>query len=214
MHFCQLSRNWVLKLDLGTHLRDNRGHLVLWDLELFWRSLKVGQTKLENMHFCRISQNWNFKSDLDTHLRDEHGHLFLWDLEVFWPSFEFAQTKVENMHFCRLPPNWVLKVVLGTHLKVHLSTHLREKHGHLFLWYLELFFPSFKGGQTKVENMRFCRHFHNWVLKVDLATLLRDKHGHLFVWDLDFGPHSRLVKQRLKICTFVDFLRIEFWKWI
>ena len=48
------------------------------------------------------------------------------------------------------------------------------------------------------------------VFKVDLGTHLRDKHGPLFLIDSHlFGPHSRLVKARLEICTFVDFLRIE-----
>ena len=43
MHFCQLSRNWVLKVDLGTHLRDDHGHLFLWYWELFWPFLiKIG----------------------------------------------------------------------------------------------------------------------------------------------------------------------------
>ena len=51
-------------------MRDKHGHLFLWDLELFWPSFKVGQTKVENMHFCQLSQNWNLKVDLDTHLRD------------------------------------------------------------------------------------------------------------------------------------------------
>ena len=77
-----------LKVELGTHLRDNNGHLFLWDLNLFWPSFKIGQTIFENMHFCRLSCNRNFKVDLDTHLKDKHGHLCLWDLELFWPSFK------------------------------------------------------------------------------------------------------------------------------
>ena len=99
MHFCWLSQNWVWKVDLVNDLRDNHGHLYLWDLELFWPLFKVGQTNVENMHFCRIFRNWNFKVDLDTHLRDKHGHLFLWYLELFWPSLKVRQTKVENMYF-------------------------------------------------------------------------------------------------------------------
>ena len=75
MHFCQLSQNWVLKLDLGTHLRDNHGHLVLWDLEIFCPSFKVGQTKNENTCFYRLSWNWVLKLDLGTHLRYKHGKL-------------------------------------------------------------------------------------------------------------------------------------------
>ena len=66
MHFCWLSRNWVLKVDLGTHLRDKHGHLFLWYLDLYFSTFKVGQTKIENMHFCRLSRNWNFKVDLNT----------------------------------------------------------------------------------------------------------------------------------------------------
>ena len=73
----RISQNCVLKVDLGTHLGDKHGHLFLWDLELFWESFKVGQTKVENMHFFQSSQNLNFKIYLDTHLRDKHGDLFL-----------------------------------------------------------------------------------------------------------------------------------------
>ena len=68
----------------------------------------------------------------------------------------FGQTKVENMHFCRISQNW--------NFKVDLDTHLRDKHGHLFLWDLDLFGPSFNFGKTKVENMHFCRLFRNWNL--------------------------------------------------
>ena len=142
--------------------------------------------------------------DLGTHLRDKNGKLFLWDLELFWPSFKVGQTKVENMHFCRLSRNW--------NFKVHLDTHLRDKNRDVFLWDFKLFWPSFKVGQINIENMLFCWLSRNWVLKVDLHTHLRDKCGHLFydVWSY-FFPHPRLVKQRLKIRTFVDFLVIEFW---
>ena len=108
MQFCRLSQNRVLKVDFCTHFRDKNGHLFLWVLELFWPSLKVGQTKVENMHICQLFQNWVLKVDLGTHLRDNHGHLFLSDLELFFPSFKFGQTKVENMHFCWLSRNWVL----------------------------------------------------------------------------------------------------------
>ena len=41
----------IFESELGTHLRDNHGHLCLWDFELFWPSFKVGQTNVENMHF-------------------------------------------------------------------------------------------------------------------------------------------------------------------
>ena len=51
MHFGRLSRNWVLKVDLGTHLRDKNWSLFLLDLELFWPSFRIGQTKVENMEF-------------------------------------------------------------------------------------------------------------------------------------------------------------------
>ena len=132
----QLSWNWVLKVDLGTHLRDKHGKLFLWDLELFWPPFKVGQTNVENLNFCPPSRIRDLKVDLGTHLRDKHGELFLWDLELFWPSFKVGKMKVENMHFCRLSWNWVLKVDLGT--------HLRDKDGQLFLWYLDVFWPSFK----------------------------------------------------------------------
>jgi len=76
MQFCGISHNWVLKVDLGTLLRDKYGHLFLWDLELFWPLFKVGQTKVENMHFCWLSQSCILKVHLGTHLRDKHGDLF------------------------------------------------------------------------------------------------------------------------------------------
>ena len=94
------------------------------------------------------------------------------DLELFWPSFKVCQTQVESTYFC-----WFSQFL---NFKVDLDTHLRDKHGHLFLWYLEIFWPAFKIGQTKVEKRNFCRLYRNWVLKVDLGTHLRDKHGHLF----------------------------------
>ena len=102
MHFCWLSRNCVLKVDLGTHLRDKHGHLFWWDLKLFLPMLKVGQTKVENMQFCRLSWSLIFKVDLGTHLGHKYGNLFLWDLELFWPSFKVGQTKIENIYFCWL----------------------------------------------------------------------------------------------------------------
>ena len=99
MHVFLLSRNIVLKVDLGTNLRDKHWHLFLWDLDLFWPLFKVGQTKVEKMHFFRLSQNLVLKVDLGTHLRDKHVHLFLLDLELFWPMFKVGQTKVENLYF-------------------------------------------------------------------------------------------------------------------
>ena len=76
-------------------------------------------------------------------------------------------------------------------------------------------FPSFKVGQTNVENFHFCWLCQNQNFKLDLATHLWDKHGFLFyeIWSY-FGPLSKLVKPRLKTCTFFKFLEIEFWKWI
>ena len=38
---------------------------------------------------------------------------------------------------------------------------LRDKHGNQILWYLDLFYPSFKVGQTKVENVHFFRVSRN-----------------------------------------------------
>ena len=60
---------------------------------------------------------------------------------------------------------------------MYLGTHLRDKHGHLYLCDLELLWPSFKVGQTYVENMHFCRLSQNLNFKVDIDTRLRDKHG-------------------------------------
>ena len=114
------------------------------------------------------------------------------------PSFKVAQTNVEKMHFCRLSQNWVLKVDIGT--------HLRDNHRHLFLWDLELFWPSFK-----VESMHFCWLSHNLVLTIDLGTHLRDKHGHLFLWYLElFCPSLKVGDTRIKICTFSTFSELTF----
>ena len=159
------------------------------------------------MHFCRHYRNWNFKLDLHTHLRDKHGHLFLWDLELFWTLFKVGQTKVENIHVCRVSHNWVLKVGWGR--------HLRDKHGHLFLWDLQLVWLSFKVDQTKVEKMNFCWLVWNWFwkwIKVPIWEISMDTYFYE-IWNY-FGLCSRLVKLRLKICTFVDFLRIEILKYI
>ena len=57
------------------------------------------------------------------------------------------------------------------------------------------FWPSFKVGQTKVENMHLCRLSRNLVLKVDLDTQLRDKHGQLFLLDLEIFWTSFKVGQ-------------------
>ena len=73
--------------------------------------------------------------------------------------------------------NWFLKVDLGT--------HLRDKHGHLFLWDLVLYCPSFKVGQTNVENIPFLSTFLEFSLESGLGTHLIYKHGHLFLWDLE-----------------------------
>ena len=52
-------------------------------------------------------------------------------------------------------------------------------------------------------------------MKVDLGTHFRDKHGHIFLGDLElFGATIRLLKPRLKICTFVNFLKIVILKQI
>ena len=143
--------------------------------------------------------------DLGTHLRDKHWNLFLWDLELFRFSFKHAHTKLENMHFCWLSWNFVLKVDLGT--------HLRDKIWHLFLWDLDLFWPSYKVGQTKVENMHFFEflgiEFWNliWlpISEISIET-------YFYEIQIYFGPPSRLIKPRLKICTFVDFPKFKFWK--
>ena len=176
-------------MDLGTHLRDKRGHLFLWDLELFLPSFKVGETKVEKRHIFRLSRNWVLEADLGTHLIDEHEQLFLSDLDLFWSSFQVGKTKVENMHFCQISLNWIFKVDLGTHSRDKFlkwnSVPIREiKHWNLFLWDLELFLPSFKVGETKVEIMHFCRLSQNRVSKVDIGTHFRNKHRHLFLWAL------------------------------
>ena len=102
--------------------------------------------------------------------------------------------------------NWVLKVDLGT--------HLRDKHGHLFLWDLELFWPSFKVGQTRVEKIHFSRLSWNWVLIVDWVPIWEMSMDTYFyeIWR-NFGPNSRLVKPRLKICTLSNFMELSFESW-
>ena len=130
-----------------------------------------------------------------------------WIQLPIWPSSKVGQTRIEHMHFYRLSRNW--------HFKIDLHTHLRDKHGHLFLWELELVWSLFKVGKTKVENIHFCQLSRNWVLKVDLGTHLRHKHGHLFyeIWSY-FSLCSSLVKPWVKISTFFNFIGIEFWNWI
>ena len=125
----------------------------------------------------------------------------------FGPRSKLVNPKLKICTFCWL--SW------NINFKVDLDTHLTDKHGHLFLWYLELFWPPFIIGKTKVKNMHFCQLSQNWNFKVDLEIDLRDKHGHLFydIWSY-FGPCLRLVNPSLKTCTFVDFLIIEFWKQI
>ena len=84
-------------------------------------------------------------------------------------------------------------------MKVVLGTHLRDKHGHLFLWDLELVWPSFKVGQTKFLKMHFCQLSRNWVLKANLGTRWRDMHGHLFLWDLElFWPSFKVCQTKVE----------------
>ena len=47
----------------------------------------------------------------------------------------------------QLSCNWLSKVDLGT--------QLRDKHGDLFLWDLEIFYPTFNVGQPNIEKMHF-----------------------------------------------------------
>ena len=56
-------------------------------------------------------------------------------------------------------------------------------------------FPSFKVGQTKVENMHFSRLSWRWNFKVGLDTHLKVKHGHLILWDLELVWPSFKVGQ-------------------
>ena len=68
---CPISQNSNFKVDLDTHFKDRHGHLCLWDLELFWPSLKDCQTKVEKMHFFFLFQKWNLKVDLGTHFNKQ-----------------------------------------------------------------------------------------------------------------------------------------------
>ena len=95
------------------------------------------------------------------------------------------------MHICWLSRIW--------NFIVHSSTHLRDKHGHLFLWYLELFWATFKVGQIKFENIHFCRLYRNWNFKGDLDTHFRDKHGHRFLLDLEiFCPSFKVIESKVE----------------
>ena len=150
------------------------------------------------MHVCRLYWNGVLEVYLGTPLRDKHGHLF-------WLSFKVGQTKVENINFCWLCRNWVFKVDLANYLK--------DKHGHIFLWGLELFWPSFKVGETYVKNMHFCWLSRNCVFKWIYIPIWEISMGSYFYHICSyFGARSRLVKPRLKICTFVDFIEIEILK--
>ena len=78
---------------------------------------------------------------------------------------------------------------------------------------LELFWPSFKVGQTKVENMRFFLLSQNWNFKLDLGTHFRDKHGYLFLWDLElFWPSFKAGHTKVENVHFSQFLAIEILK--
>ena len=88
-----------------------------------------------------------------------------------------------------------------------LGTHLRDKHGHLFLLDLDLFWPSFKVRQMKVENMHFCPLSCNRNLKVGLGTPWRDNHGQLFLLDLElFWPSFKVGPTKVKN---IHFCRIS-----
>ena len=138
MHFCRLSRNWVLKVDLGTNLRDKHGHLFFGYLELFCPSFNIGQIKVENMHFCRLSWNWNFETWFRYPFERYAWTLicmifgFISDLVQGWSN--------QSWKYALFLPSW------NWNFKVDLITDLRDKHVRLFLRYLELFWPSFKVG--------------------------------------------------------------------
>ena len=72
-----------------------------------------------------------------------------------------------------------------------------------------------QGWLNKGWNVHFCRLSWNWVLKVDLGTHLRVSMDTYFyeIWSY-FGPCSKFVKPKFKICTSFNFLGIEFWMWI
>ena len=75
------------------------GYLFLWYFELFWHSLKVGQTKAENMHFFRHSRNWNLKLDVGTHLRDKPTCNFLGIVIDFGPQSNLVKPRPKTLHF-------------------------------------------------------------------------------------------------------------------
>ena len=109
------------------------------------------------------------------------------------------------MHFFRHSRHWVLKVDLGT--------QFRDKHGHLFLWDLELFWPSFKDDQTKVENMHFCLHFQKWNLKVDLDTHFNKQAYTLTVamfQAISLPLSATLVKAHDTVSLLTNFLELKY----
>ena len=65
-------------------------------------------------------------------------------------------------------------------------------------------------GQTKASIVTFFSISQNSNFKVDLDTHFKGRHDTYFyeIWSY-FGPHSRMVKQSSKKCTFLDFLEIE-----
>ena len=103
----------------------------------------------------------------------------------------------------------------NSNFKVDLDAHLRDKHGHLFLWDLEQFCRSFKVGQMKIENMQFWWLSRNWVLKVHLGALLRDNHGHLFLWYFElFWPSIKVGQTKVENMNFYRLSKNAIWKWI
>ena len=59
-------------------------------------------------------------------------------------------------------------------LSIYDDPLFKVENMHFFPAILELFWPSFKVGQTKVEKMHFFRLSQNSVLKVHLGTYLID----------------------------------------
>ena len=65
-------------------------------------------------------------------------------------------------------------------------------------------FSPVKVGQTKVENMHFCRLSWNWVFKVDLGTHFR----HLLLWELKlFWPFFKVGKTKVENMHFCEISR-------
>ena len=99
-------------------------------------------------------QNWNLKVNLGTHFNKQMcTSTFMTFWAIFTP-FNCNLTKSARRTFTF--DKFLETKIWYPSIHFNLDTHLKYWHGHLYLWVLELFRPSLKDGQTKVEKMHFC----------------------------------------------------------